>query len=468
MSVTDYFGVENRNLHYLSQYSRKIGIPSILMSSLLVTVIVGVSLYLDPSAAVLQTALLNNSSLILLVFSVFNSIIILLNLRIMHNLFRKALQDFQVKGLPYGSLSGVQGLQEITKREIRYANILVISSLFSLILFLLRAFVPYIIYASVGLAFITFGFSILKKEQVLDPDEILRLYKPSIFPSVVEINNFFDTFIDPFSRIKFDEYKSELNHYIKSEYSLGDALGKIFLILYQNLKTSLSWESVIKELSELFQDNTRVDIFHHHPIFGFDRLKIIINKAESIIPEFFNLLNRLYMNLFDNLSEFRDEDIYISAECSWNESRGGLCNAFILAHNNDTKKTRNLTVSYQAPSFAPVSYEVDVILQPRDFDLPFDDRLPVYSDSGQDVVGVMSKVVDNMRVLWFSFEAKEVGNKPVIIKVKDNETGVTIFGNTFIVKTRYDLIGILVRVLSVLSVLGGIMYSVVWIFLAFS
>jgi len=466
--MTDYFDVENKNLHYLSQYSRKIGIPSILMSSLFVTVIVGVSLYFDPSATVLQTALLNNSSLILLVFSVLNSIIILLNLRIMHNLFKKALRDFQVKGLPYVSLSGVQDLQEITKREIRYANILVISSLFSLVLFLIRAFVPYIIYASAGLAFVTFGFSILKKEQVLDPDEILRLYKPSIFPSVMEINNFFDTFIDPFSRLRFDEYKSELNHYIKSEYSLGDALGKIFLILYQNLKTSLSWESAIKELTELFQDVTRVDILNHHPIFGFDRLKIIINKAERIIPEFFNLLNRLYMNLFDNLPEFRDSDIYISAECSWNKTRGGLCNAFILTHNNDADKTRNLTVSYQAPSFAPESYEVDVILQPRDFDLPFDDRLPIYSDSGQDVVGVMSKVVDNMRILWFSFEAKEVGSKPVLIKVKDNETGVTIFGKTFIVKTRYDLTGILVRILSVLSVLGGIMYSVIWIFLAFS
>jgi len=466
--MTDYFDVENKNLHYLSQYSRKIGIPSILMSSLFVTVIVGVSLYFDPSATVLQTALLNNSSLILLVFSVLNSIIILLNLRIMHNLFKKALRDFQVKGLPYVSLSGVQDLQEITKREIRYANILVISSLFSLVLFLIRAFVPYIIYASAGLAFVTFGFSILKKEQVLDPDEILRLYKPSIFPSVMKINIFFDTFIDPFSRLRFDEYKSELNHYIKSEYSLGDALGKIFLILYQNLKTSLSWESAIKELTELFQDGSKVDRLNHHPIFGFDRFKIIINKAERIIPEFFNLLNRLYMNLFDNLPEFRDSDIYISAECSWNKTRGGLCNAFILTHNNDADKTRNLTVSYQAPSFAPESYEVDVILQPRDFDLPFDDRLPIYSDSGQDVVGVMSKVVDNMRILWFSFEAKEVGSKPVLIKVKDNETGVTIFGKTFIVKTRYDLTGILVRILSVLSVLGGIMYSVIWIFLAFS
>ncbi len=466
--MTDYFDVENRNLHYLSQYSRKIGIPSILMSSLLVTIIVGVSLYFDPSATILEITILNTLSLLLLVFSVLNSFIILSNLRIMNNLFRKALHDFQVKGLPYGSLSGVQGLQEITKREIRYANILIISSSFSLLLFLVRAFVPYIIYASVGLAFITFGFSILKKEQVLDPDEILRLYKPSIFPSVMEINNFFDTFIDPFSRLRFDEYKSELNHYIKPEYSLGDALGKIFLILYQNLRTSLSWESVITELTELFQDVTRVDILNHHPIFGFDRLKIIINKAERIIPEFFNLLNRLYMNIFDNLPEFRDTDIYISAECSWNQSRGGICNAFILAHNNDINKTRNLTVSYQAPSFAPESYEIDVSLQPRDFDLPFVDHLPLYSDSEQDVMGVMSKVVDNMRILWFSFEAKEVGNKPVIIKVKDNETGVTIFGKTFIVRTRYDLTGILVRILSVLSVLGGIMYSVVWIFVAFS
>lgn len=466
--MTDYFDVENKNLYYLSRYSRKIGIPSILMSSLLVTVIVGVSLYFDPSASVLETGLLNNASLILLFFSVSNSIIVILNLRIMLTLFKKALQVFQKKGLPYASLSGVQGLQEITKREIRYAYILGISSFFSLILFLLRAFVPYIAYASAGLAFITFGFSILRKEHVLDPDEILRLYEPSIFPSMMEISDFFDTFVDPFSRLRFDEYKSELNELIKSEYSLGDALGKIALILYQNLKASLSWESVLKEISELLQDKTSVDILQSHSIFGFDRLKIIINKANKIIPEFFNLLDRLYMDLFDNLSEFKGRDIHISAECSWSKKRGGLCNAFILTYNNDATRTRNLTVSYQAPSFSPESHEVNVILQMRDYDLPVDERLPIYSDSGQDVVGLMSKIVDNMRILWFSFEAKEVGNKPVIVKVKDNETGVTIFGKTFVVKTRYDLTGVLVRILSVLSVLGGILYSAVWIFVAFS
>ncbi len=466
--MTDYFDVENKNLYYLSRYSRKIGIPSILMSSLLVTVIVGVSLYFDPSASVLETSLLNNSSLVLLAFSVFNSVIILLNLRIMLNLFQKALQDFQKKGLPYASLSGVQSLQEITKREIRYANILVISSLFSLILFLLKAFVPYIVYASVGLAFITFGFSILKKEQVLDPDEILRLYEPSIFPSIMEINDFFDTFIDPFSRLRFDEYKSELNKCISSEYSLGDALGKIFLLLYQNLKASLSWEYVRKEIFELIQDETDVDALNFHPIFGFDRLKVIINKAERIIPEFFNLLDRLYMDLFDNLPEFKSKDVYLSAECSWSKKRGELCTAFILAHNNDSNRTRNLTISYQAPSFSPESHEVNLVLQPRDYDLPVVERLPIYNDSEQDVLGLMSKIVDNMRIIWFSFETTEVGNKPVIIKVRDSETGIVMFGRTFVVKTRYDLTAILVRLLSVLSVLGGIMYSAVWIFVAFS
>jgi len=466
--MTEYFDVENKNLYYLSRYSRKIGIPSILMSSFLVIVIVGVSLYFDPSTSVLEIGLLNNSSLVLLVFSVLNSVIILLNLRLMLNLFQKALLDFQKKGLPYGSLSGVQSLQEITKRETRYANILVISSLFSLILFLLRAFIPYIVYASVGLAFITFGFSILKKEQVLDPDEILRLYEPSIYPSIMEINDLFDTFIDPFSRLRFDEYRSELNKCIKSEYSLGDALGKIFLLLYQNLKSSLSWEYIMKEIVELVQDETNVDGLNSHPIFGFDRLKVIINKAERIIPELFNLLDRLYMDLFDNLPEFKSKDVYLSAECSWSKKRGELSNAFILAHNNDANRTRNLTISYQAPSFSPESNEVNLVLQPRDYNLPIADRLPIYDDSEQDILGLMSKIVDNMRIIWFSFETAEVGNKPVIIKVKDNETGILIFGSTFVVKTRYNLTAILVRILSVLSVLGGIMYSAVWIFVAFS
>ncbi len=86
-----------------------------------------------------------------------------------------------------------------------------------------------------GTAPVTFGFSILRREHVLDPDEMLRLYQPDTFPQVLSTDTILETFIDPFNRLKFRDYLETVTKLIDEKLKIGDATSKITVLLLQNL-----------------------------------------------------------------------------------------------------------------------------------------------------------------------------------------------------------------------------------------
>ena len=67
--------------------------------------------------------------------------------------------------------------------------------------------------------------------------------------------------------------------------------------------------------------------------------------------------------------------------------------------------------------------------------------------------------MDNTRFVWFSFETKETGVKPVVISVKDRETGNTLFGKTFMVEAYYDISGLLLKMITTISITLGVFLS---------
>lgn len=416
-----------KSLYSLSQYNRRIGLPSILGTSMLISLLIGLSLYLGFD--ITGTAL-NIVALALLLFMSVDALLMLANFLIMNYLFDRVLEDYSRRGLPYASLTGIEALKDSSARETRYSIILVVSALASLLMYLLGDISLQImfIYTAVGLSFITLGFSVIKRKYVLDPDEMLKLYEPNVFPIVMKIDVFLETFMDPLNRLRFDEYKRELAGYLKEGLAVGDALGKICFLLYQNLQGAIGRENLRRELSELVKNDEFVNKLESHQVFDFDRLKIILAKSKRLIPEFTRLLDRLFINTLDNLPDLKDSSVFIDAEASWEKRRGQLCKAFILLYNNQSDKAKTLTVNYSAPAFAPSSAEVVVTLPPRDFDLPSEDVLPVYSEGEKDVVGLASMIMDNVRIVWFSFEVKENGLKPVSVTVRDKDSGQTLFG----------------------------------------
>jgi len=59
----------------------------------------------------------------------------------------------------------------------------------------------------------------------------------------------------------------------------------------------------------------------------------------------------------------------------------------------------------------------------------------------------MSRVMDNTRIIWFSFEMKENGTKPIVVTVKDKDTGETLYGRTYLVEASNNLSDLGIKIL---------------------
>jgi len=448
-----------KRLHILSWYNRNIGLASLLIASLASSLCVGLLLLIQTGPLVSPLVIVAH---LMLVFMVADATLICLNLLIMYNYLYRILGDLRRKGLPYDSLIGVEAIQETLKREIQYAAILLASSIFSLTMFLLGTLgIVMFIYLSLTSSLITFGFTVIKKRSALDPDEMLRIYEPNIYPVVLSSGTLLEAFIDPFHWLKFDDYKREISTYLEEGVSIGDALSKMTFLLYQAVQGAITENIVRKEVRELLKNEDYLNKLEEHQAFSFKTLKIIISKIRRLTPELTRLIDRLFLITMDNLPDLKKSEIFIDAEASWRKRRGKTCNAFILLYNNQKDKSQKLSVSYNAPSFSPSSGEVSIVLPKRHFDLPSEDSIPIYSETETetDIVQLLSEIIDNTRFIWFSFETKETGSKPIFISVKDAKNGTTVFGKTFVVDAHHDLSGLLLKMITTFSVTLGVILS---------
>jgi hypothetical protein len=444
-------------LYILSWYNRSIGLASLLVASLTSSLCVGLLLLFQDGPFVFPLTIVVD---LMLVFMVVDASLILLNFLIMYNHLGRILGDLRKKGLPYDSLIGVEAIRETLKREIRYADILLASSIFSLIMFLLGTLgIVMFIYLSLTSALITFGFTVIKRKSALDPEEMLRIYEPNIYPVVLGSGTLLEAFIDPFHWLKFDDYKREVSTYLERGVSIGDALSKMTFLLYQAVQGAINENVVRKEVGELLKNEDYLSKLEEHEAFSFRTLEIVISKVRRFAPELTRLIDRLFLVSTDNLPDLKKSEIFIDAEASWRKRRGKMCNAFILLYNNQKSKSQQLSISYNAPSFSPSSGEVSITLPKRDFDLPSEDCLPICSETETDIVQLLSQIIGDTRFIWFSFETKETGGKPILISVKDKETGTTLFGRTFVVDVHYDLSGLLTKVITTFSVTFGVILS---------
>jgi hypothetical protein len=461
---------EDKYLHILAVYNRLLGLPSILFASIMAAALLAISTY---TSFPIQGSPIGSIVTVLLIILLTNSVLMLINQIAMNYLFKQTLLEYKKRGLPYDSLQGVEALNDSSYRETRFSVLLTLLSTASLTTYQLWSNSPEItfIYLTMGTALVTFGFSILRREHVLDPDEMLRLYQPDTFPQVLSTDTILETFIDPFNRLKFRDYLETLTNLIDEKLKIGDATSKITVLLLQNLYGAISDEEVRNEASELLKNKGEVSAIEKHPVFGFQRLKIIVNNSRRLAPELMHIIDRLYVQLLDQLLDFKSEEIYIDADVTPEKTKGDIGRCLLFLYNN-TQKAKTLSVSYISSSTCPATTEVTLTLPVRDFELPTQNTLPAYyaqdatkdGDEIPDIVGLMSRVMDDARVVWFNFEMKENGTKPMVVMVKDKDTGQTLYGRTYLIEASNNLSDLGIKILGLTSVFIGVILPILRLF----
>jgi hypothetical protein len=185
----------------------------------------------------------------------------------------------------------------------------------------------------------------------------------------------------------------------------------------------------LAELSEVLQKD-KINDFLAGTDSGIDSTIIndVFTRLETQIPEVFKIIDRLLIDLVDNLKEFRDnKDIWVSV--STPDVVYGNKDPFrilIFALNKDKSKNNRLltfNASGGQKRFMEEQHYNLILDDAEDFYIT-SDKLPFSSSETTDILTLLSQILQVGDAVWFSFERSEFKNHLFNIFLTENNSGI--------------------------------------------
>jgi hypothetical protein len=186
----------------------------------------------------------------------------------------------------------------------------------------------FIFTASIGLLAISSGASLLLRlpnKTALHPGGLMRFYSPKSLP--IRLDNILTDSIlvrlDPITRIHFDEWSHSIAEHFNPSYfpelerqtRMERAQEKIFLITYlREFKPELMTDDVFhRELSEIIAPDY-LSNFREGWDSGISEntLRVILRDIKDEIPQIFELVQRIFVLVTDNLGLLRKEQEFVT------------------------------------------------------------------------------------------------------------------------------------------------------------
>ncbi|MHA1377334.1 MAG: hypothetical protein ACTSRG_03020 [Candidatus Helarchaeota archaeon] len=331
-------------------------------------------------------------------------------------------------------------------------------------------------YAGLGFTLITAGLALLVKSVKMDITDVTGLsdyYKPSNHD--LFIDNFFgDIFygsLDPIVKLKWDEFTDVLSTNLKPEFiseikakeegevPVKFAIEKILYLSYLEVQRVIDRETVKKEINEILNFGEEYDYESGAKIegryyFGVNDLHKIFNCIEKHIPAFFDAIDRLQLELIDNIKILSEDPIYMDVCAEEMVSKDGEINIILFLYNNNPNDEK-YKIKIYAPGFQPEELLVDVLCEGRgDFEIPTKE-IPLTSDTELDVVEVMSTMLKNGDAVWLTLEPREKAEQTIQIFLMEPD-GTVIEGKTMTVDIYTNFLYMIKKLTGSASVLGGV------------
>ncbi|MHA1298019.1 MAG: hypothetical protein ACTSO9_01090 [Candidatus Helarchaeota archaeon] len=331
-------------------------------------------------------------------------------------------------------------------------------------------------YAGLGFTLVTAGLALLVKSVKMDITDVTGLsdyYKPSNHDLFVD-NFFGDIFygsLDPIVKLKWDEFTDTLANCLKPEFiseiqakeekeiPVKFAIEKILYLSYLELQGVISIETVKKEIGEIlnfsedynYERGAKIEGRYY---FGVNDLHKIFRCIDRHIPAFFDAIDRLQLELIDNIKILSEDPIYMDVCAEEMVAKDGEINIILFLYNNNPNDEK-YKIKIFAPGFQPEELIVDVMCEGRgDFEIP-KKEIPLTHDTEQDVVEVMSTMLKNGDAIWLTLEPREKGEQTIQVFLMEPD-GTVIEGKTMTVDIYTNFVYLIKRITGSSSVLGGI------------
>jgi hypothetical protein len=272
--------------------------------------------------------------------------------------------------------------------------------------------------------------------------------------------------------LKWDEYLAELNKILTPEFvqkikeaepdelAITFAIEKLLFLYYLKFQEVLSEDQLIQELREIINvDSVNFNIENGVSMegawyFGLKDIYKLFNYIKKYNPGFFNIIDRLQLELADNIERISKDPIYLDSTTQEVVYLNSELNIFCFLYNN-APEDRKYILKIKAPGFEPSKLKLDIRVEGRGSFIIPDSSIPLVSSEERDIAGVLSNMLENGDTTWLTLEPRETGEQTIQIFLL-SEDGTIIEGKTRVVKVSKNIKDYLKKFSSIGSLLGGI------------
>ena len=415
----------------------------------------------------------------ILAIYLFNSIMLLLGANSTESSLKLRLKFERKRGRPIDSLDGFDLLANNVKRVTNLLKLISLVCFVALVLFIVMIFLADLNlgFAAAGFSLVGFGLAILIRSlnlNIHDVNGLQDFYKPTTHQ--IFLDNFFaeilSNHLDPVTFLKWDEYLAELNKILNPDFiqkiketepdelPITFAIERLLFLYYLKFQEVLSESQLIQELKEIIDvDSDNFDIekgifMEERWYFSMGDIVKLFNYVKKFNPGFFNIIDRLQLELADNIERVSKDPIYMDSTAQEVVYLNSELNIFCFLYNN-SPEAKKYIIKVNAPGFEPNKLKLDIEVEGRGtFTIP-NTPIPLISSEGRDIAGVLSTMLENGDTTWLTLEPRETGEQTVQIFLL-SEDGTIIEGKTRVVKVSKNIKDYLKKLSSIGSLLGGL------------
>ncbi|MBY9007431.1 MAG: hypothetical protein KGD63_11805 [Candidatus Lokiarchaeota archaeon] len=419
------------------------------------------------------------SYLILIGLYFLNSIILLLGAFKTNQSLSKRLEFERKRGRPIDSLDGFKKLSNNVMRVVNLLKVISLICITSVVLFLVMLTFSNLTlgYAAMSTALVGLGLALLVKSlnlNIHDVNGLQDFFKPTTHQ--IFIDNFFaeifSNHLDPVTYLKWDEFVIGISKILnpnfvdkiqtqeENELPITFALEKILFLYYLSYQGVLNQEQLVQEFKEVInidseQFSIEKGLFMDGAwYFSTEDIYKLFNFIKDYNPGFFKIIDRLQLELADNITRLSKDKIYMDSSTQEVVYTGSELNIMVFLYNNNLE-AKKYRLRIAAPGFEPSNTILKIEVEGRGkFEIP-DHPIVLTTEDGIDITEVLSNMLENGDTVWLTLEPREKGEQTIQIFL-ENEDGTIVEGKTRTIKVTKNLKDYLKKLSSLGSFIGGI------------
>ncbi len=338
---------------------------------------------------------------------------------------------------------------------------------------------PILIFSAIGLVLIAIGILLLLKipeKPSFEVGAFLKYYYPRQTPLILDnlLTDAVLAFLDPITKMRFDEWTETIRSSLNPAFEYGfdsvtrveRAREKILLLFYikKRMPILLPSESFKSEMIEVIDERKYTEFSSGgKSAITFTILTDIFDQLLSRIPEVFMTIDRLIIELTDNLEDFLDnQDIWVNVAAP--EKVVGNENPFrflMFALNKDVSRYRDRKRMVDFKVSGPQKH----FMEDLNISVPLDEaqeiqienhKLDFISGGSQDILGLLTQILQIGDATWFTVERRDFSTHLFHLSISEKERG-SIFAETLSVDVTRDLMFYVRTYGGKLSALSGLL-----------